>query len=118
MARIPIFGGLFADISNRWYTIVGASILTTVLINLFLPLVPLSITLLNRLLLPLTSRFVKTQNLMNELYLGQDFTLSARYGSFLATLYICYMYSAGMPIMLLVGSAYFGLSFIIDKVCQ
>lgn len=61
----------------------------------------------------------KTKKLIQEdyerLYLGPEFLIEYRYSQILNTLYICFMYSSGMPILYLVTALWFIITFGIDK---
>ena len=52
---------------------------------------------------------------LNKIYLGPEFELSSRYANVLSILFVCYMYSTGMPLLLIIAALFFGLTYFIDK---
>eukprot|EP00961_Rhodomonas_salina_P262920 3553013-Rhodomonas_salina.1 len=47
-----------------------------------------------------------TQKSLNRAYLGPEFEVGSRYGTFLNVIFTCMMFSSGMPILLLVASLF------------
>jgi len=112
----PIFAGEFRDFTKTWYEVVGVQILTTVLINAVLPLLPLLISVLLRCIAPLRARCASTQPQLNALYTGTQFSLSPRYGMLQTCAFTCFLYSSGMPILVLVAAVTFLVTYAIDRV--
>ena len=56
-----------------------------------------------------------TQDQLNDMFLGPEFGLEIHYASALLIFFICYVYSAGMPILLWLGVIGFGLQYRTDK---
>ena len=46
---------------------------------------------------------------------GSEFTMHTRYAQVLTTLFTIFMYSAGLPLLYLVGFAYFFFTYWVDK---
>lgn len=53
---------------------------------------------------------------MNELHTGLDFHLSIRYGQITSTLFVCTMYSAGIPLLIPIALCMFAVSYWADKI--
>jgi len=115
-SAFPIFAGSYSDFSEQWYGVVGAQLMLTIIINVFLPLVPLVTAVLTNCLLPCTTSGVASQQALNRAYLGSDFLLSTRYGMLLNTIFTCFMYASGMPILLFVGGCICFVTYWIDKI--
>ena len=62
------------------------------------------------------ARRAKTQADLNTLYSGRRFVLFERYSVLLNTAFVCLMFSAGMPILWLVGAATFAATYWFDKI--
>ena len=115
-AAFPLFAGAFPDFTDTWYEIVGVQILTTVMINAVLPLLPLLMSVLLRCIAPLRARCASTQPQLNDLYTGAQFSLSPRYGMLQTCAFTCFLYSSGMPILVLVAAVTFLVTYAIDRV--
>ncbi|KAJ1468432.1 hypothetical protein T484DRAFT_1855267 [Baffinella frigidus] len=88
LSSFPFFAGPFKDFNERWYAIVGVQIITTVLVNVVE---------------------------LNEMFAGTEFTLATRYGMLLNALFVCFMYSSGIPVLLLFGAGIFHITYYLDK---
>jgi len=115
-SAFPIFAGSYSDFSEQWYGVVGAQLMLTIIINVFLPLVPLVTAALVNCCLPCMTKGVASQQALNIAYLGADFVLSTRYGMLLNTIFTCFMYASGMPILLFVGACICFVTYWIDKI--
>ena len=89
----PLFAGAYADFTEKWYETVGVQIMTTVLVNVILPIVPLLIALVAKCLAPLRARCVATQPELNAIYKGSQFSLAPRYGMLQTCAFTCFLYS-------------------------
>ena len=62
---------------------------------------------------------LKTRQVLQEDYeqmnSGSEFTLDSRYASALTTIFMVMMYSPGMPMMYVIGFAYFFITYWTDK---
>eukprot|EP00742_Colponemidia_sp_Colp-10_P005016 GILJ01005359.1.p1 GENE.GILJ01005359.1~~GILJ01005359.1.p1 ORF type:complete len:1183 (+),score=192.60 GILJ01005359.1:83-3631(+) len=120
-----IFDGPYGDFSDSWYQTVGASIVLTMCINMVAPVIASSVF---RLLAKYGQcrdrgcskdmRKTKkiTQREYEAQYMGPEFLLDSRYAHALNTIFVCLLYSSGMPIMLWVAFLSFMVGFWFDKV--
>lgn len=56
-----------------------------------------------------------TQIDLNKLFLGPDFSVSHRYAQILADIFICFIFTAGMPILTIIGMLNFYTTYWVDK---
>lgn len=56
-----------------------------------------------------------SQEELNKVYLGPSFELSTRYANSLSVFFVCYMFSTGMPVMLMIGALNFFVTYWVDK---
>ena len=105
---------------KEWYFTTGLSLLLIMLINVVSPI-----------LLGLQFYFLKwraqrkaalgqytgfmTQDAANEIFMGPEFAVSFRYSSILVTFFVCFVYAATMPILLLIGALSFYAGYWVDK---
>lgn len=115
---VGLFSGEFSDFSPRWYTVVGVSLVLTMIINTFAPQFGPLFKLF--VVLPLKRRCCRnrqpTQESLNKLYEGAQFDVASRYPTNLNTLFVAMAYCTGLPILLPIGVLSFTLSYWIDKV--
>ena len=52
---------------------------------------------------------------LNAVYLGPEFVLATRYASAISTFLVCYMYAAGIPILMIIVAINFLLTYWVDK---
>mmetsp|Transcript_31926 Transcript_31926/g.68931 ORF Transcript_31926/g.68931 Transcript_31926/m.68931 type:complete len:449 (+) Transcript_31926:296-1642(+) len=109
----PLFSGPYPDLNPEWYTVVGTSLILTVLLNSMLPLVPVLLRPFKAL--ARRCRTVSTQTELNLAVVGPVFEIAARYGLLMSTTFVCMLYSAGMPIMLLLVAFTFFVMFWVEK---
>lgn len=114
--EFPILAGEFEDFNSGWYFLVGVQIMTTIIVNVIMPIVPLVLEVMFKMALPLTTKGTVLQSELNNAYLGSDFLLSTRYGMLLNSMFTCFMYSSGMPILLFIGVFIFFVTFWVDKI--
>ena len=105
---------------KEWYYTTGLSLLLIMLINVVTPILP-----------GLQYYFLKwraqrkaargeytgfmTQDVANEIFMGPEFAVSFRYSSILVTFFVCFVYAATMPILLLIGALSFYAGYWVDK---
>ena len=58
---------------------------------------------------------VLTQDELNKLHEGPDFEFPINYAQLMVTYFVCMTFSAGMPILYLIGMANFGFTYLVDK---
>ena len=110
----------YSDLTLVWYQAVGSSVLVTMLLAVFIP----TTTQLGLILLDAYKRRSAAQNLshmknqeeLNLVYQGRHFTLDERYAQMFVTVSVCMMYSGGIPLMLLVASATFAVTYWCDLI--
>jgi hypothetical protein len=121
---IPIIAGQYSEFSVDWYKMVGSTIILTMLLRLVTP----HIITCGNILITGCKRWYdrkwtldrqKTRQVLQEDYeeinSGSEFTLDSRYASMLTTIFMVMMYSPGMPMMYVIGFAYFFITYWTDK---
>mmetsp|Transcript_5047 Transcript_5047/g.9742 ORF Transcript_5047/g.9742 Transcript_5047/m.9742 type:complete len:924 (+) Transcript_5047:91-2862(+) len=110
-------GDKFADFEGNWYSVVGVSIIITMLVSVFHPhFVPVvSIPIVNCCRNRKAPKMV-TQSQMNALYSGKKFILATRYASMLTTIYVCAIYCSAMPILCFIASFTLMFKYWFDKI--
>lgn len=121
---IPIIAGQYSEFSVDWYRMVGSTIILTMLLRLITPHIITSFYILIKLCKrwydrKWTLKKHHTRQVLQEDYeeinSGSDFLLDSRYASVLTTIFMVMMYSAGMPMMYLIGFGYFFITYWTDK---
>ena len=116
---IPLFAGPFPDFTDQWAAVVGAQILTTVVLNAVVPFGRLIISVANRVIcLPLITFRVGpawTQRELNRRYEGDPFSLARRYGRLLNIVFGCLLLSSEMPVLLLAAAIIIAITEWIDR---
>ncbi len=114
----PVFAGSHVGFDKSWHTTVGASLVLTMVINIFAP----NVYNLYYLACFLPCRRLSgdkqavTQAELNNRYTPPEFEMPTRVAIILSTLFSCFMYSSGNPIMLPIAAASFGFLYIVDKI--
>ncbi|CAG9312667.1 unnamed protein product [Blepharisma stoltei] len=96
-----LFNGDYSDFSRDWYTKVGSTILITMFIGVASPhFVTLFILYpINIIKRRYFYKFYKMQHELNSLYAGPEFQLSVRVAQILNTIFTCFLYSGGIPLL-------------------
>lgn len=109
--------GSYSDFTTGWYQTVGTALVTTMLINIGSPHVYWILaacyfwrTTSNP---DLTA---PTQRELNEKMVGPGYDWALRYAIIYNTLFVCYTFSAGMPIMIPIAFVSFAIFYYIEKV--
>eukprot|EP00644_Phytophthora_capsici_P000084 jgi/Phyca11/13532/fgenesh1_pg.PHYCAscaffold_4_\ len=92
LGALQILDGEYSDFSADWYNDVGVALMLTMIINSF-----------------------NTQRDLEALYRGPKFDLAARYAQSLTTIFITYMFSAGMPLLHFIGFGAMIMTYWADK---
>lgn len=58
---------------------------------------------------------VLTQDELNKLHEGPSFEFSINYAQLMTTFFVCLTFSAGMPILYIIGMFNFGFTYLVDK---
>ena len=120
----PIFTGDFSDLDPGWYSVVGVTILFTMIINTILPHFTIILGLMITYLLRCfdsgcscgrrTSKKYKKDYF--DLYMGPDFPIDVRYAGMLTTIFVSLVYSSGIPILYVCVLCYLIFTYIVDKI--
>ena len=110
------FNGKYSDMNRYWYTDVGVPIITLMLVNLFSnvfsAVIQCPIRCMKRCCCG-TRQILQVD--MNAYFEGPEFEISTYYAKNLAFLFVCMMYSGGIPILLPILFVYLLLKYWIDK---
>ena len=113
--------GQYSDFTTGWYENVGAQLLTTMFFNIITPhLYPLFAYALYRwqhreARWPALVKAAKSQRDLNEGFIGPYNDYSLRYSQLYNTLFVCVVFSTGIPLLLVVALASFTVSYWVDK---
>ncbi|CAG9332151.1 unnamed protein product [Blepharisma stoltei] len=96
-----LFNGDYDDFSRDWYTKVGATIVVTMFIGIASPhfitlFVMYPINVIKRRFF---YKYYKMQHELNALFAGPEFQLSVRVAQIMNTIFTCFLYSGGMPLL-------------------
>jgi hypothetical protein len=112
-----LFPGKYSEFEPDWYYEVGVSVLITMFLNSMNPhLLSLLAIPYDRCRRERCHAKRRTQNELNQLFQGRTFVLYERYSVLLNTVFSCMLFSSGMPILWLVASFTFGLTYWFDRV--
>jgi hypothetical protein len=59
---------------------------------------------------------LKSQEDVNQLYLGDEFEGEKSYSRMMSTLLVCVSFSTGMPVLYVVAFIFFSFTFLVNKV--
>jgi hypothetical protein len=108
------------DFDSQWYETVGVMILLTVSATVVAPHIePIYLYWQHYQKRRAGSKQVKqaySQTELNKLYLGPEFPIAIRYAQLLNLFFVTFVYSAGMPIMYVMGAIGFLVSYWVDKI--
>eukprot|EP01083_Nonionella_stella_P011988 34018_1 len=121
-----LFEGEYEDFEPEWYQVVGVSLLLTMIMNIANPhLIPIVMYPFQRCSLWCKVRKIKsqtasgtnqyTQRELNAMFEGVAFTLAERYAIICNTIYVSFFYASGMPVLLLLASITFWVTYYCDK---
>ena len=99
-----------------WYPLVGAAVLTNMLVNLITPHIPILLLGPTKLVtfgLKWTKQVIQYD--MNELMKGPSWAPETRYPFVMNTVFVTMMYSGGMPLLYPLAMAYFIANYWVDK---
>jgi hypothetical protein len=119
----PVFRGKYPDFTAEWYVSIGATIALAVLINAFMPvsnLIELFTTFLSRCCdrrckwhKSETSKILQVD--YENLYIGSEFEIAARYATLIGFTWIFMMFSTAMPVMYPFAAILCFVSYWVDK---
>ena len=122
--HFPLLAGAYNDFNMRWYFYVGAPIIMTVCMN--------SVTELSMPFALKAYQYYKiykdrnksgnktiskkeTQHDYDKLFIGGNFLLADQYASCLNTIFVVFLYSGGMPVLIFIACLIFYLKYKIEK---
>ncbi|KAG2766646.1 hypothetical protein PC129_g6454 [Phytophthora cactorum] len=121
---LQVLNGEYSDFSADWYNDVGVALMLTMILNSF----STHAYLLANYIMLKARRFVDrgysfdhsltkqdTQRDLEALYRGPKFDLAARYAQSLTSIFITYMFSAGMPLLHFIGFGAMFMTYWADK---
>lgn len=124
---LQTFGVLDGDVSDftwQWYSEQGVVLTLTMTFEIFTPhLVPLFqwlYSLFQRSCV-ITDNSIRnfgvaeTQAQVNKLYVGEEFNLAVRFPQMLSVLFVAFMYSPGLPLMMPIAFGSFFLTYLFDR---
>lgn len=104
------------DFSRTWYQSVGAKIQLLALIQTFTPHIFFVLFLPFKKYLTIGKmKKALLQRDLNDLMVGDTFDLTMRYARLLAVIFICFIYSSGMPFLLPIVTFTLFTLYITDK---
>ena len=108
--------GKYEDFTPAWFNNVGTSILTTMLINTFTVHLFTTVSGCKHCCDVQRGAFsARTQRDLNNKVLGPFSDPAIRYGQLFNILFVCYVFSTGMPILVPIACASFFLYYWVDK---
>uniref|UniRef100_A0A7S2JXD2 Anoctamin transmembrane domain-containing protein n=1 Tax=Zooxanthella nutricula TaxID=1333877 RepID=A0A7S2JXD2_9DINO len=111
--------GDYHDFNAQWFTVVGATLVLTIILQVFTTTIPPLAR--SYVVAPLLARFYSrrkvTQEAMNAVYMMPPWNLSLRLAQTLNVIFCILMYSGGMPILYPVGFVYCLVAYWLDKWC-
>lgn len=111
--------GQYTDITSGWYDNVGASLMTTMIINWVSPHTYYG---MSGLCLRWHMRKegaiprLATQEDLNTSFVGLPMDLALRHAQLLNVVFVTYVFSTGMPLLIPIGAVSFFLNYWVDKV--
>lgn len=111
-----LFRGPFAELTRGWYALVGVTLVTNMVINMF---VPASVTIA-KLFVTSLKRWccrgrVAHQAELIELYTNPEFDIKVKYAQLLTTIFVTLIYGSGLPLLYFLASIFMFLQFWADK---
>lgn len=111
-----LFRGPFSEITRGWYALVGVTLVTNMVINMFVPasvtIAKLFVTSLKRWCL--RGRVAHQAELI-ELYTNPEFDIKVKYAQLLTTIFVTLIYGSGLPLLYFLASVFMMLQFWADK---
>jgi len=112
-----LFDGDYEGFPPQWYTGVGAALILTMLLQIFIPHAGpfMKYFFLKPVLKFMIKRTATTQRDLDELMIGSPFPMSTRMPEILNTYFVTLLYCAGIPVLLPFAMCNFYVSFQLDK---
>jgi len=112
-----LFDGDYEGFPPGWYTGVGAALILTMLLQIFIPHAGplLKYLFLQPVLKFVMKRTATTQRDLDKIMIGSPFPMSTRMPEVLNTFFVTLLYCGGIPILLPFAMCNFYISFQLDK---
>jgi len=108
--------GSYSDFDPGWYSNPGVQMFLIGFFNIFAPhVLPLVRYLYHEFRRIYFAPYVISQQVLNEMYIGEEFLLSVRLAQTAAMFYFIVMFTPGMPIMYFLGWVSVIVSYWVDK---
>jgi len=116
---LSIGKGAYHDMTAQWFTVVGTTLVLTILMQVFSTTLPPLIMsyAVTPLLARLYSRTKVTQEALNAIYTLPQWNLALRLAQTLNVIFCVVMYSGGMPVLYFIGFLYCVVAYWMDKWC-
>jgi len=116
LTNFGLLSGSYEDYSRDWYSAIGATMSTTMLVNILVPHASLIVNFLKRPIdLFLLAPSSVTQDQMNDYYEGAEFDIETRYAIMLNTLFVTLIFAGGIPLLIPLACLNYFLTFLVDK---
>jgi len=121
---ISFWQGQFRDLPPTWYEHVGATLLSTMCINILtVPTIKAIFVLFKKIARCYDRRCgtderitrKKVQTKYEDLYTGPEFIIDFRYSQILTLTFVCFLYSGGMPLLYLTSLLQLAITYFFDK---
>ena len=121
---IPLFQGKYEDFTVQWYRVVGSTISFTMVINVVTPHIGAVFLTLSEGLKRCCDRSCsfnpkRTKKRVQEdyelAYMGPEFLIEVRYSQILSSFYIMMIHSSGMPVLYIIGTFQYLMTYWVDK---
>jgi len=110
----------YSDLTPAWFRDVGYPLLVAMVYDIFLPFIPWAVegTWVSCRAKLLAKDWIArpSQRELNSLLEGSDFAMAENYARITNVVFVCFMFSSGLPLLNLVGLATFLVSFWADKI--
>lgn len=108
--------GQFVDFEPQWYSRVGVELFLIGLLNIIGPhVLPMLRYMYHVLERKYMAPYAVSQQVLNEMYIGEEFLLSVRLAQTCMMVWYILLYSSGLPIMYFVGLVSLVVAYWIDK---
>lgn len=111
--------GDYYDLNAQWFTAVGATLVITILMQVFSTTIPPLVMsyCVQPVLARIFSRAKATQETINDVYTLPKWNLSLRLAQTLNVTFCVMMYSGGMPVLYPIGLLYCIVAYWLDRWC-
>jgi len=122
---ISFWQGSYSDTIPLWFANVGSTILSTMFINMLtVPSAVFSSMILKKISQWYDRKFSsnmritrkKTQEAYEKVYTSAEFVIDSRYSQILTLIYVCFLYSSGMPFLYITTGIQLILTYFFDKI--